>query len=401
MESENKRTDPSRRIAFWENRHVHRLIFLLLLFLVIWVFSQIAYLFQPVATFFQFFAFPVIGTGILYYLFSPMVVQLSRRGVNRHLSIWIIYIVVTLLLVWGIATIVPIVQRQSASFIRNLPDYLKSIDKILNNTPFLPDLEAVFPDTAKSVQEMNFNNLLQQVQPIVSSTFGGLGSVIGTVSTVAAGLVTIPILLYYMLLEGYKLLPVITKAIPNKYRNTCKTIFYQSHYQIGRYIRGQIIVAMVVGVIFAIGYTIIGLDYAITLGVLAMVLNVIPYLGSFISAIPALIIGLITSPFMFLKVAAVLMIENVIEGRFVQPQILGSNLEIHPITILVVLLGAGRLFGLTGVILAVPTYAVLKVIFTELFQIFRENSSLYQEDTSKTLANEQGVGLANKDDDPK
>ena len=88
---------------------------------------------------------------------------------------------------------------------------------------------------------------------------------------------------------------------------------------------------------------------------------------------------------MFVKVAIVLMVENVIEGRFVQPQILGSNLEIHPITILVVLLGAGRLFGLTGVILAVPAYAVLKVIFTELFEIFRKNSSLYQESESSSI----------------
>lgn len=385
MEPNKDHSNQSTRVAFWENQHIQRLIFLLLLFLVIWVFAQIAYIFQPIATFFQFFAFPIIGTGIFYYLLSPMVIRLSKRGVNRHLSIWIIYIVVTLLLVWGIATIVPIVQRQTTAFIDNLPDYIESMDQMLNRIPFLPDLEEVFPDTAKNVQSIDYNNLYKQFQPIVSSTFGGLGSVIGTVSTVAAGLVTIPILLYYMLLEGYKLLPVVTNFIPNKYRQTWKTIFYQSHYQIGRYIRGQIIVAIIVGIMFSIGYTIIGLDYAISLGVLAMFLNVIPYLGSVISAVPALIIGLITSPFMFVKVAIVLMVENVIEGRFVQPQILGSNLEIHPITILVVLLGAGRLFGLTGVILAVPAYAVLKVIFTELFEIFRKNSSLYQESESSSI----------------
>ncbi|EHR36554.1 AI-2E family transporter [Facklamia languida] len=394
MEPNKDHSNQSTRVAFWENQHIQRLIFLLLLFLVIWVFAQIAYIFQPIATFFQFFAFPIIGTGIFYYLLSPMVIRLSKRGVNRHLSIWIIYIVVTLLLVWGIATIVPIVQRQTTAFIDNLPDYIKSMDQILNRIPFWPDLEEVFPDTAKNVQSIDYNNLYKQFQPIVSSTFGGLGSVIGTVSTVAAGLVTIPILLYYMLLEGYKLLPVITKFIPNKYRQTCKTIFYKSHYQIGRYIRGQIIVAIIVGIMFSIGYTIIGLDYAVSLGVLAMFLNVIPYLGSVISAVPALIIGLITSPFMFVKVAIVLMVENVIEGRFVQPQILGSNLEIHPITILVVLLGAGRLFGLTGVILAVPAYAVLKVIFTELFEIFRKNSSLYQESESSSIPGPDGAQIA-------
>ena len=222
--------------------------------------------------------------------------------------------------------------------------------------------------------------MFAQFQPLITSTFGGLGNVIGTITAAVAGLITIPVLLYYLLLEDYKLFPNILYHIPDKYRETTKAIFYQSHHQIGRYIRGQVTVAIIVGVMFAIGYNIIGLDYAITLGVLATILNVIPYIGSFLAAIPAFIIGLITSPFMLLKVLIVLGIENLIEARLIQPQILGSNMKIHPVTILIVLLGAGRLFGLTGVIIAVPTYAVVKVIFTELYRIFRRNSNLYEDD---------------------
>lgn len=365
---------------FMNNQHIIRLLILLLTFSVIFLFTKIAYLFQPLGVFIQFFAFPMIGTVILYYLFSPIVVKLARRGVNRHLAIWMIYFFVTLLLVWGIATLVPIVQRQTQSFVENLPEYSNSIQDLFNSIPLVPDLEDVFPNLATQLSDMNLNGLVEQFQPIITSTFGSLGNVIGTLSTVVTGLITIPVLLYYMLLEGYKLIPLMLHHIPNAYRKTSKTIFFQSHYQIGRYVRGQIIVAIMVGFLFAIGFSIIGLDYAITLGVLATVLNVIPYIGSVMAAVPAVIIGLITSPFMFIKVLIVLSLEAFIEGRLIQPQILGSNLKIHPVTILIVLLGAGRLFGLTGVIVGVPAFAVFKVIFTELYRIYRKNSSLYEED---------------------
>ena len=137
--------------------------------------------------------------------------------------------------------------------------------------------------------------------------------------------------------------------------------------------------AIVVGIIFAIGYSIIGLDYAISLSVIAGIFNIIPYLGSIMAVVPALIIGLLISPYMFIKVLIVVAIEQLLEGRFVSPQILGNNLKIHPVTILLVLLGAGRLFGLSGVILGVPGYAVIKVIVTELYNTFRESSGLFEE----------------------
>lgn len=224
---------------------------------------------------------------------------------------------------------------------------------------------------------------------IITSTFGGLGSVIGTVAQVVTGLITMPVLLYYLLLEGYKIPQYILYHVPDKYRPKVGRILLKSNHQISQYIRGQILVAIVVGIIFAIGYSIIGLDYAISLSVIAGIFNIIPYLGSIMAVVPALIIGLLISPFMFIKVLIVVAIEQLLEGRFVSPQILGNNLKIHPVTILLVLLGAGRLFGLSGVIIGVPGYAVIKVIVTELYNTFRESSGLFEEEYEvETLAPE-------------
>lgn len=361
------------------NIWVINLLKLLLIILIIWSSTKIFYLFTPIADFISFFAFPVIGTGILYYLCAPMVISLARKGVDRRLSIWIIFIILAIVISWGIAALVPIIEKQSKAFVENMPEYLMAIKEAFDRIPLIPPFERIFPQFASGQAGVDMNQLIEKFQPLIASTFGSLGSVIGTLTTVVTGLVTLPVLLYYMLLEGYKIFPVFLQHIPPRYREMTQSIFFQSHHQIGRYVRGQIIVAITVGLMFTVGYSIIGLDYAITLGVLAAFLNVIPYIGSIISAVPALIIALVTSPFMLIKCIIVIAIENLVEGRLIQPQILGSNLKIHPVTILVVLLGAGRLFGLVGVILGVPAYAVIKVIVTELYRVYRSNSSLYDE----------------------
>jgi len=116
------------------------------------------------------------------------------------------------------------------------------------------------------------------------------------------------------------------------------------------------------------------------LALLAGVLNLVPYLGSFLAIIPILIIALVSSPAMLVKVIIVFAIEQTLEGRLIQPLILGSKLKIHPVTIIVVLLTAGKLFGIPGVILGIPAYAVMKVIFEHLFKRYQTYSGLYEQD---------------------
>src|SRR5699024_1134299 len=106
-------------------------------------------------------------------------------------------------------------------------------------------------------------------------------------------------------------------------------------------------------------------------------LNLVPYLGSFMAMIPIVIVAIVASPFMLVKVLIVFAIEQLLEGRLIQPLILGSNLKIHPVTIIIVLLTAGKLFGVPGVILGIPAYAVLKVIFQHIFAWYQDYSGLY------------------------
>lgn len=381
--TDNKRNEKRKESwfvsQFLNNQFVIFLFNTLLILLIILIFTRVAYLFTPIVTFVNLVAFPIIAAGILYYLFSPFVAQLIQRGVSRNISIWIIFIIIIALISWGISTLIPLLREQATTFVANIPNYQASLMETIESLPI--DLESGFidPNITEYFANIDWNSITDQLNTIITSTFGGLGSVIGTVAQLVTGLITMPVLLYYLLLEGYKIPQYILYHVPDKYRPKVGRILFKSNHQISQYIRGQILVALVVGVIFAIGYSIIGLDYAISLSVIAGIFNIIPYLGSIMAVVPALIIGLLISPYMFIKVLIVVAIEQLLEGRFVSPQILGNNLKIHPVTILLVLLGAGRLFGLSGVILGVPGYAVIKVIVTELYNTFRESSGLFEE----------------------
>lgn len=153
-------------------------------------------------------------------------------------------------------------------------------------------------------------------------------------------------------------------------------------HQISHYILGQILVSFCIGIMMTIGFLIIGLDYAFLLGFLAMITSVVPYLGPAIAITPAIIIALVNSPFMVLKLIIVWTIVQLIEGKLITPNIMGSSLKIHPITIIFVLLTAGSLFGVAGVVLGIPGYAILKVLVSYLFELFKKRYNRYEEDDS-------------------
>ena len=200
---------------------------------------------------------------------------------------------------------------------------------------------------------------------------------IGLITKIVIGIITMPFILFYLLKDGHRLPHFIAQVFPVKRRDGFIQILTEINTQLSQYIRGQLIVAFFVAVIFFIGYSIIGLKFALTLGVAAGFLNLIPYLGSFLAMVPSIVIGAFVSPIMLVKVLIVFVIEQTIEGRFVSPLVLGSNLDIHPVTILVVLLASGQIFGLVGVIFGIPAYAVLKVLFIHGFRAFKKNIGGY------------------------
>lgn len=374
-----------RNIATWfwkwflNNKVVSILLISLLILLNILVFSKITYIFSPLKDFFSVIGLPVVLAGVLFYLVNPLIDWMERKKVPRIAGIAIVFVTIIGLVVWGIIILIPIIREQTVSLIGNWPMYwdkmIVQFDNLLRSNIF-SQLQTQLTDINQSI----LSSISKQTNVVLNSTFSGIGSVVGTVTTILIGLVTMPILLFFLLKDGRKIPYHLMKFVPTKMRLNTYNLLKEMNTQISQYIRGQLLVAFFVGLIFWIGLAIVGLEYALLLAVMAGVLNLVPYLGSFLAAIPILIIALVASPFMLVKVIIVFAIEQLLEGRLIQPLILGSNLKIHPVTIIVVLLTAGKLFGVPGVILGIPAYAVLKVILEHIFRWYQAYSGLYVDD---------------------
>lgn len=380
MEEKNKKSRPISWFWRWflNNQVVTSLLVVLLILLIVFLFTKVSYLFEPIWQFLAIVGLPIILAGILYYLMNPVVDYLEKQRVPRIYSIIGLFVIVVALIVWGSVVIIPKIQEQTVSFVGNFPKYVDTIDNKL--TEILRDpLFNQFRDQLESTGEKFVSSAGDILQDISKSTVQSLGSFVGAVATVLVAVLTMPFILFYLLKDGKQLAPYFVKFLPTRMRKPTLKVLEEMNDQVSSYIRGQLTVAFAVAIMFMIGFAVIGLDYAVTLGIIAGFLNLIPYLGSFLAMIPAVFLGIVAGPVMLVKVLIVFALEQAIEGRLISPLVLGNQLAIHPVTILLVLLTSGKLFGIIGVILGIPVYAAAKVIISHVFEWYTTISSLYEE----------------------
>ena len=386
-----KETEKRPLSWFWKwflnNQAVTSLLVVLLVLLILFMFTKVSYLFEPIWQFLAIVGLPIILAGILYYLMNPAVDYLERKGIKRIYSIFGLFILVIGLIVWGVVVIVPKIQEQSMSFVENLPGYLDIIENKVNEILSDPIFSQV-QDQLEASNEKLIASMTDIIQNLSRSTIQNIGSFFGAVATVVLAVITMPFILFYLLKDGRQLAPYFVKFLPTKMRKPSLTVLKEMNDQVSSYIRGQLTVAFAVAIMFMVGFSLIGLDYAITLGIAAGFLNLIPYLGSFLAMVPAVFLGIVGGPVLLVKVLVVFVIEQTIEGRLISPLVLGNELSIHPVTILLVLLTSGKLFGLVGVILGIPVYAAAKVIVTHIFEWYTTVSSLYEEETESYVQQE-------------
>lgn len=364
---------------FINNQMVTFLLVTLLSLLTMFMFTKVGFLLQPIVHFLEIILLPMIMTGLLYYLLNPIVDFLERYKFSRTVGISIVFVMIAILLVWGLAVAIPSVQQQITTLARNVPTYIHDIE--VQVTLLLQDerFEEFRPTILQMMNQLN-EQVIAFAQKFSSSAVNWASTLISTASQIIVAILIMPFILFYLLRDGKQLNGQITKYLPTKWRQPIGAVLTDMNQQLSNYVRGQVTVAMIVAFMFSVLFSIIGLDYPVTLGVLAGFLNLIPYLGSFLAMIPAVILGAIAGPIMLVKVLIVFMVEQTIEGRFVTPLIIGSSLSIHPITILFVLLTAGQMYGVLGVLLGIPIYASIKVVLKAIFEWYKSYSGLYADD---------------------
>ena len=364
---------------FLDNQLVSGLLILSLLLINLILFSQTSYLFNPLKDFISAIGVPVACGAVIYYLVKPIYDYLLNKKVPKGIAILLVMVGVIVIFIMIITSLVPIIQKQLLDLVSQLPYYYQIISEQVEKfmqTGFFETIQEQF----NKINTDFIQSITERLNGILNFTFSGIGSVVGIIGDIVITIMTMPVILYYLLKDGNKVIPFVTRMFPTRSQHKISVMLNEMNQQVSSYIRGQITVAICVGFTYIIGYTLIGLPYGVTIGMIAGLLTIIPYLGSLIVLTPALIIGFVTNPTLALHVFLVFVIEQLIESRVLQPLILGSSLKMHPVTILIILLAAGKMFGLVGLLIAVPVYAVVKVFITHFFAWYKEYSGLYYND---------------------
>lgn len=362
---------------FLNNRFVLFLLVLLLIGLNIMVLSKVSFIFHPINVLLKTVVLPIILTGIVYYLLNPIVNFLEKHKVKRVYSILMLYMLIIGIITVLLTLVIPVIREQIMDLVSNFPAYGEMIreqfEHLMGSNIFNQVQESINFDPQELIKTIS-----QRATSFLNKTWIGIGGFVGSLIEVVLSVVTVPFILFYLLKDGKKLPGFILGFVPTKLRPETDRVMKEMNHQISSYIRGQIIVSFCIGALLFIGYLIIGLKYSLILAVIAAFTSVVPYLGPAIAITPALIVAAVTSPFMLLKMIIVWTVVQLIEGKFISPQVMGKTLKIHPITIIFVILTSGNLFGIVGILLAVPGYAVLKVVVSHVYQWFRVRSRLYE-----------------------
>ena len=362
-----------------DNKVVSAMLMILLFLIIIFMLHKVEFIFAPVAEFFRAVGAPIIIAGVFYFLLNPMVDWAERRyNFPRIATISIQFLVLAVLIIWGLAVFIPWVSSQIGSLVEEWPTYwhkiVHMVDRFTSNKQFNA-INKWFNTTNTEISSW----LQDYSAEYAKKGLHGVSSVVGTVTSVVIAIITFPFVLFYLLKDGHQMPAYVAKFLPAKARRSFLETLKEISTQISNYIRGQIAVAFAVMIMFAIGYTIIGLPYGWLIAIVAGILNIIPFLGSFLAMVPAIVVGIFVSPIMLISVLIVFMIEQTLEGRLISPKLLGSSMKIHPVTVLIVLLSAGNVFGILGVIFGVPGYAILKVLVYRFYSWWESTSDIFKE----------------------
>ncbi|MCR2803508.1 AI-2E family transporter [Paenibacillus soyae] len=302
---------------------------------------------------------PLAITAVFYYLLRPFVDGLERRKAPRGIAVLIVFVLVGLLLAGIILTAGPFIRDQFAEFAAQVP---VMIDFAAETIESLRDgHETLSPPIQEAIPNVG-SELASEWNRYAGSIANSLLRVVEWISNALLILSLVPFILYYALKDSDKLTPKLARLAPERYRDRMPALLDELDDTLASYIRGKLIVSLLVGVMLLVCYLAIGLDYALVLACIGMFANIIPFFGPVIGAVPAMLAALFQDPVKSLYVLALTVIVQQIEGNFISPQVMGRTLDIHPVTVIVLILAAGSVGGLLGILLVVPAYAAAKVV---------------------------------------
>ncbi|WP_424991944.1 AI-2E family transporter [Paenibacillus castaneae] len=338
---------------------------IILVLVIIYLGSRVDFIFKPILSLFSMIIVPLMLAGFIYYLLRPLVNVMERHKVNRTFAVVLIYLVFGLLLVGFSIVIWPSLRTQLMNLVENAPELFSSLSAQVAELEHNGFLSSFLPQDSNPLSKLT--EYLNKGFTILTEYMTGLFAFF---SNFAIVLFTFPILLFYMLKEGGKFGERIVAFIPIRFRNHGTEVLAEIDQMLSSFIVSRVIVNVALGVLLYVGFLFINLPYALLLCVVAIILNFIPFIGSFLSSVPIVIIAFIDSPTTAIWSIVIITIAQQIQDNLIGPYVFGRQLDIHPVTTIILVLVGGDIAGILGILLIIPVYMILKIVFRKVYALF-------------------------------
>lgn len=308
--------------------------------------------------------YPFVIAAFFAYLLNPTVCRLEKRGLSRPVAIFLVYCFVFGSLMIGGTWGIPILIRELESFGRELPQMVAKGEEVIQFLQLKYETYQL-PNTLRLAIDNALLELQSEVQQFIADTVNSLVGLAGY----SIGLLITPVLAFYLLNDWYEIEEKLLKLLPAKWRQEWTLTCSDVDKVLSGVIRGQLTVALIVGFLVTVGLHLLQVPYALLIGILAGMLDIIPYFGAFIGATPAVTLALLTSPWLALQVVIMFLVIHQLEGSVIGPKILGEKVGLHPLSVIFFLFIGGEVGGLAGMLLGVPVAAIGKVCLRHVLRL--------------------------------
>ena len=358
------------KLMFWTSE-------VLLLTIIFFIWRQMGDMITPIVSVANTILIPFLVGGFLYYITNPLVKFLQDKlKINRMIGILITLSLLFGLITLGVIYLLPILINQLSSLINSTQGLYWEIQSFVNQLSKNPLFRNL--NIQSTIQQLNLS-YVDILQNILNSVTNSLGSVLSAVVNTLMILIMTPIFLVYFLMDGHKLLPMLERTVLKRDKLNISSLLTNLNATVARYISGISIDALIIGALAYIGYSVIGLKYALVFAIFSSLANLIPYVGPSIGLIPMVITYAFTDPQKMVAALIYMLIIQQVDGNILYPRIVGGVMKVHPITIMVLLLLSSNIYGVLGMIVAIPTYSILKEIAKFLANLYDNHKEAQQQ----------------------
>ena len=295
---------------------------------------------------------------MLAYFFDPLYKFLLNKKAPKVLAIIIVFGIIIALLILTIFFLIPSVINQLNILYKEIPNFIENYQNlILSIKPQLSKF--INPADVEILLKENLSELQKGVLGFSQSIIIYLSNI---VSSITFGIVIVPLILFYLMRDMFKFKENLYIFVSKENKKEFKEVLEEIDHIVSGFIRGRIIVCFIVGTLIGIGLYFLNLKFALIIGIVSGAFNFVPYLGPIVGVVLALIFALGSSWWTLLMIVVLFVLANQLEAIYLNPNILGKGLGLHPLTVILSMLICGQLLGILGVLVAVPLVAILKVL---------------------------------------